>query len=156
MNRVQLIGNLGRDAETKSLQSGSTVTSLNVATEERYRDKSGDWQGKTTWHRVTVWDAKPHIASLTKGQRVYIDGSLEVREYTDKDGNKRVATEVKAHVVELLFVPDRQERRQDAAPPQRSLGQGALAQGAQRGSQGPSSQPLTAAQRAFDDSDLPF
>lgn len=148
MNRIQLIGNLGRDADTKTMASGSTVTNLSVATEERYKDKSGEWQGRTTWHRVTAWDAKPHVQGLTKGQRVYVDGSLEVREYTDKDGTKKTSTEVKAFNVELLFVPERQPR-QDAAPPQGTTRTGGTPNGS-------SSQPMTAAQRAFDDSDIPF
>ena len=155
MNRVQLIGNLGRDAETKSMPSGSTLTNLNIATEDKWRDKSDQWQSKTTWHRVTIWDAKPHVQALTKGQRVYVEGSIETREYTDKDGQKKTSTEVKAFSVELLFVPER-TARQDAPPPQGNSRMGGTPQGAQRGAQGPSAPPLTASQRAFDDSDVPF
>lgn len=149
MNRVQLIGNLGKDAETKTMPSGSTLTSFSVATEERYKDKSGEWQGKTTWHRVSVWDAKPHVAALHKGQRVYVEGSIDVREYTDKDGVKKTATEVKAFSVEVLFVPERQPR-QDAAPHTPPPRMGGTPQGAQRGPQGGSRAST------FDDSDIPF
>lgn len=137
MNRVQLIGNLGRDAETKTMPSGSTLTNLNIATEDRYRDKAGEWQSKTTWHRVTAWDAKPHVQQLAKGQRVYVEGSLETREYTGSDGIKKTSTEVKAFSVELLFVPERQPR-QDAVPPQGNPRMGGTPQGAQRGPGAPS------------------
>lgn len=137
MNRVQLIGNLGRDAETKTMPSGSTITNLNIATEERYKDRNDQWQGKTTWHRVTVWDAKPHVAALTKGQRVYVEGSIDVREYAGSDGVKKTSIEVKAFSVELLFVPERQPR-QDAQPPQGNTRMGGMPQGAQRGPGAPS------------------
>jgi len=150
MNRVQLIGNVGKDAEVKTMPSGSTLTSFSVATEERYKDKSGDWQGKTTWHRVAVWDAKPHVQALRKGQRVYIEGSIDVREYTGSDGAKKTATEVKAFSVEVLFVPDRQDARQDARPPQGNQPYGGTPSGAQRGAQ----KPVTAS--TFDDDGLPF
>ena len=149
MNRVTLIGNLGRDAETKTIASGSTLTNLNIATEDRYKDKSGEWQSKTTWHRITAWDARPHVQQLTKGQRVYVEGSIETREYTDKDGNKKTSTEVKAFSVELLFVPERTVR-QDPPPPQGNSRMGVTPQGAQRGAQG----PVTAS--TFDDLDVPF
>jgi single-strand DNA-binding protein len=138
MNRVQLIGNVGKDADIKTMPSGSTLTSFSVATEERYKDKSGDWQGKTTWHRVAVWDAKPHVMALRKGQRVYIEGSIDVREYTGSDGAKKTATEVKAFSVEILFVPDRQDTRQDPPPSKPWQPSGQVPSGAQRGAQGSS------------------
>jgi single-strand DNA-binding protein len=150
MNRVQLIGNLGKDAEVKTMPSGSTLTSFSVATEERYKDKQDQWQGKTTWHRVAIWDAKPHVQALHKGQRVYIEGSIDVREYTGSDGVKKTTTEVKAFSVEILFVPDRQDTRQDAPPSKPWQPSGQAPGGAQRGAQ----KPVTAS--TFDDSDVPF
>lgn len=151
MNRVQLIGNLGKDARVNTLPSGTTVASFSVATEDRWLDrKTNEWKGVTTWHDVDVWEPKPHIAALTKGQRVYVDGSISVREGKDKDGNKRMFHGVKAQSVELLFVPERQSDRQDAPPPSGNSRMGGTPQGAQRGAQG----PVTAS--TFDDSDCPF
>jgi len=151
MNRVQLIGNLGKDAEVKTMPSGSTLTSFSVATEERYKDKQDQWQGKTTWHRVAIWDAKPHVQALHKGQRVYIEGSIDVREYTGSDGVKKTTTEVKAFSVEILFVPERQSDRQDARPPQGNQPYGGAPSAAQRGAQGPAR-----GNPAVDLDDVPF
>jgi single-strand DNA-binding protein len=151
MNRDQLIGNLGKDARVNTLPSGTTVASFSVATEERYLDrKTNEWKGTTTWHDVDVWEPKPHIAALTKGQRVYVDGSISVREGKDKDGNKRMFHGVKAQSVEILFVPDRQDTRQDAPPSKPWQPSGQVPSGAQRGAQG----PVTAS--TFDDDSLPF
>jgi single-strand DNA-binding protein len=135
MNRVQLIGNLGKDAEVKTMPSGSTLTSFSVATEERYKDKDSNWQHKTTWHRVAIWDAKPHVQALHKGQRVYIEGSIDVREYTGSDGVKKTTTEIKAFSVEILFVPERQDARQDAPPSKPWQPSGQVPGGTQRGAQ---------------------
>jgi single-strand DNA-binding protein len=151
MNRVQLIGNLGKDAEVKAMPSGSTLTSFSVATEERYKDKQDQWQGKTTWHRVAIWDAKPHVQALHKGQRVYIEGSIDVREYTGSDGVKKTTTEVKAFSVEILFVPERQDARQDTRPPQGNQPYGGTPGAAQRGAQGP-----VRGNPAVDLDDVPF
>lgn len=137
-NTHTIVGRLGKDADTKTIASGSTVTNFSVATEDRWLDSATkEWKGATTWHDVTVWGAEPHIAQLQKGQRVMVSGPVNSREYTDKDGVKRVVRYIKATSVEILFVPERQPR-QDAAPPQGNSRMGGTPQGAQRGSGAPS------------------
>jgi single-strand DNA-binding protein len=98
VNKVILVGNLGRDPETRDMTSGGKVTSFSVATSETWNDKaSGDRREKTQWHRIAIFNERlGEIAQryLRKGSKVYIEGQLESREYTDKDGNKREAFEV--------------------------------------------------------------
>ncbi|RME93281.1 MAG: single-stranded DNA-binding protein [Bacteroidetes bacterium] len=96
VNRVILIGRLGQDPEVRRLESGATVAKFSVATNENYRDKSGDWQTLTEWHDVVVWRnlAERAESQLAKGALVYVDGKLTHRTWQDKDGNNRKTTEV--------------------------------------------------------------
>jgi single-strand DNA-binding protein len=95
LNRVELIGNLGKDPEVREA-GGGRVANLSVATSESWKDKSGDWQERTQWHRVTVWGKLADVAAqyLTKGSKVYVAGKLQSREWVDKEGNKRETFEV--------------------------------------------------------------
>jgi single-strand DNA-binding protein len=104
VNKVILIGNLGRDPELRYTQSGSAVTNFTVATNERWRDKDGNNQERTEWHRVVVWgrSAENCAQYLQKGRSVYIEGRLQTREWEDKEGNKRQTTEVNALTVQFL------------------------------------------------------
>jgi single-strand DNA-binding protein len=103
LNKVMLIGNLGRDAETKFTPSGASVTRFSVATTRNWQDKaSGEWKEETNWTNVVLWRAEKLSQYLTKGKRVYVEGRLETRSYEDKDGQKRSATEVIADDVILL------------------------------------------------------
>lgn len=105
INKVLLIGNLGRDPETRHMPSGEQVTSIAVATTDRWRDKaSGEQREATEWHRVSFFGRLAEIASqyLTKGSPVYIEGSLKTRKYTDKDGIERYATEIIANTMQML------------------------------------------------------
>jgi single-strand DNA-binding protein len=98
VNKVILVGNLGRDPEARNMQSGGKVVSFSVATSETWNDRaSGERKEKTQWHRVAIFNEKlGEIAEkyLRKGSKVYIEGSLESRKYTDKDGQEREITEV--------------------------------------------------------------
>jgi single-strand DNA-binding protein len=98
VNKVILVGNLGRDPEVRNTQAGGRVVSFSVATSESWNDKaSGERKEKTQWHRIAIFnDRLGEVAEkyLRKGSKVYIEGQLESREYTDKDGNKREAFEV--------------------------------------------------------------
>jgi len=98
VNKVLLIGNLGRDPEVRRLESGSSVAKFSVATNENYRDKSGEWQTLTEWHNVVAWRglAERVERDLKKGSMVYVEGKLTTRKWTDKDGNDRYTTEVLA------------------------------------------------------------
>ena len=98
VNKVILVGNLGRDPEVRNMQSGDRVVSFSIATSESWADRaSGERKEKTQWHRIAIFNQKlGEIAEkyLKKGSKVYLEGQLESRKYTDKDGNEREVTEV--------------------------------------------------------------
>jgi single-strand DNA-binding protein len=98
VNKVILVGNVGRDPEVRRTQSGDAVVSFSLATSETWRDKaSGERKDKTEWHNVVIWNeniGKVAEQYLRKGSKVYLEGQLQTREFTDKDGIKRKATEV--------------------------------------------------------------
>ena len=104
VNKVILIGNLGRDPELRYTQGGSAVANFTLATNERWRDKDGNNQERTEWHRIVVWGrtAENCAQYLQKGRSVYVEGRLQTREWEDKDGNKRNTTEVNALAVQFL------------------------------------------------------
>ncbi len=104
INKVILIGNLGRDPEIRHLESGSVVGKFPMATNENYRDKGGEWQTITEWHDVVVWRNQAERAEkmLKKGSLVYVEGKLTHRKYQDKDGIDRYVTEVVANTFRLL------------------------------------------------------
>ena len=104
VNKVILIGNLGRDPETRYTTGGDAVTNLNIATSEQWKDKSGEKQERTEWHRVVLFGRQAEIAGeyLKKGRSVYIEGRLQTRKYTDKDGVEKYSTEIVADRMQLL------------------------------------------------------
>lgn len=111
INKVILIGNLGRDPEVKVFENGSKVAKFSVATNESYLDKSNEWQTITEWHDVVLWRnlAERAERQLKKGNQVYIEGKLTHRKYQDKDGIDRYITEVVAATFRLL-------ERRDSGP----------------------------------------
>jgi single-strand DNA-binding protein len=105
VNKVILIGNLGKDPEVKYTPQGTPVAKITLATNERYKDKSGEWQDRTEWHNVVLWQRLAEIAGeyLKKGGKVYIEGRLQTRSWDDKQTNqKKYMTEVVAHDLVLL------------------------------------------------------
>ncbi len=118
VNKVILIGNLGRDPEVRYTQGGSPVANFTMATTERWSDPSGEKKERTEWHRVVVWGKQAEIVGeyLRKGRPVYVEGSLQTREWTDRDGNKRYTTEVRAQRIQLLGRPDDRQAVAAAAP----------------------------------------
>jgi single-strand DNA-binding protein len=104
VNRVILVGNLGRDPELRYIQSGQAVANFTLATNDRWRDKEGNNQERTEWHRIVVWgkSAENCAQYLQKGRSVYVEGRLQTRDWEDKDGNKRQTTEVVAQTVQFL------------------------------------------------------
>jgi single-strand DNA-binding protein len=98
VNKVILVGNLGKDPEVRRMQSGEPVVNLSIATSESWRDKaSGERKEKTEWHRVVIFNenlAKVAEQYLRKGAKVYIEGQLSTRKYTDKDGGEKYSTEI--------------------------------------------------------------
>ncbi len=103
VNKVILIGNLGKDAETKFAPSGTAKTTFSIATSRRWKDQAtGDWKEETDWHNIVLWRSENLANYLQKGKQVYVEGRLSTRSYDDKDGNKRWITEVVADNVILL------------------------------------------------------
>jgi len=97
VNKVILVGNLGGDPEIRSMNSGDKVANFSLATSERWKDKSGERKEKTEWHRVVAWDQNiVNVAEqyLKKGAKVYVEGQLQTRKWTDQSGNDRYSTEV--------------------------------------------------------------
>ncbi len=104
VNRVILIGNLGKDPEIRHLDNGAAVAKFTLATNESYRDKDGQWQTLTEWHDIVAWRqlAERAAASLKKGMTLYVEGKLSTRTWQDQDGNARRTTEVVANYFRIL------------------------------------------------------
>src|SRR5262245_58340732 len=104
VNKVILVGNLGRDAEVRYTSGGAAVSKFSVATTEVWNDKSGQRQERTEWHNIDLWGKQAESLSeyLVKGKQVYIEGRLQTDEYTDKDGVKRKSTKIRCDKVVLL------------------------------------------------------
>lgn len=125
LNKAQLIGNVGKDAEVRYTGSGKAVASFSIATSESWRDKSGEQHEKTEWHNIVVWDKLAEICGewVKKGKRVYIEGKIQNRSYDDKDGNKKYVSEIVAS--EMILLSDNQrgessESRTEYRAPQAS------------------------------------
>ena len=143
INKVILIGNLGRDPELRSTASGTQVANFPVATSSNWTDKDGQRQEKTEWHRIVVWGKQAEICNqyLVKGKQVFIEGSLQTRSWEDRDGNKRYTTEVKAFRVLMLG---------------RAEGDAGRTAAASATSPGASPEPAPADDPQFSDDDIPF
>lgn len=103
VNKVILVGNLGKDAETRFTPQGTARTTFSIATQRRWKDQqTGEWKEETDWHNVLLWRSENVANFLTKGKQVYVEGRLQTRSYDDKDGNKRYITEVVADDLILL------------------------------------------------------
>lgn len=103
VNKVILIGHLGKDAETKFTTSGAAKTTFAIATNRRWKDQqTGEWKEETDWHNVVLWRQENLANYLTKGKQIYVEGRLQTRNYEDKDGRKVYITEVVAEDVLLL------------------------------------------------------
>lgn len=104
VNKVILIGNLGKDPELRYLPTGEPVAKFTLATNFRAKDKDGQWQDKTEWHNIVVFRKQAEICNeyLKKGSPVYIEGRIQNRSWEDKDGNKRYVTEIVAQSVKML------------------------------------------------------
>ena len=108
VNKVILVGNLGRDPELRYTQNGQAVVNFTLATSENWKDKStGERQERTEWHRIVVWGPTGERCAqyLSKGRTVYIEGRLQTREWEDKEGQKRKTTEINAQTVQFLGSP---------------------------------------------------
>jgi single-strand DNA-binding protein len=151
VNKVILVGRLGRDPETRFTSGGQAVANFSVATDESYKDKSGERQKRTEWHKIVVWGKQAEIAQqyLKKGSLVFIEGRIQSREWQDKEGQKRTSFEIVATNFRMLG------GRGDGMAP------GAGAGGASRGDDfdqgGHSEEPMgSSAGPEISDEDIPF
>ena len=104
VNRVILIGNLGKDPEIRSLEGGVKVANFSLATTETYKGKNGEKVEQTEWHNIVLWRGLAEVAEsyLKKGNSIFIEGKIKTRDWTDKDGNKRYTTEIVADNMVML------------------------------------------------------
>lgn len=104
VNRVILVGRLGRDPETRYTGSGQAVANFSLATDESYKDRNGERQKRTEWHKIVVWGKQAEIAQqyLKKGSLVFIEGRIQSREWQDKEGQKRTSFEIVASTFRML------------------------------------------------------
>jgi single-strand DNA-binding protein len=104
VNKVILVGNLGKDPEVRYTQTGSAVANFSIATSEQWNDRDGKKQERTEWHNIVVWGKQAEHCGqyLSKGRQVYIEGSIRTRSYDDKSGNKRYITEIVAQRIQFL------------------------------------------------------
>ena len=135
VNKVILIGRLGNDPESKVINTGKTVTTLNLATSRNWKDQEGNRQEKTEWHRIVVWGRTAETCAqyLSKGRQIYVEGELQTRSWETENGQKRYTTEVVAQRVQFLSSSESNSER-----------------GAQKPDAGADSKPN------FDVEDLPF
>ena len=104
LNKVMLIGNLGKDPEVRFTASGQAVASFSLATSEKFKGKSGEMEERTEWHNITLWGKLAEIAGeyLSKGKTVYIEGRLQTRKWQDKSGNDRYTTDIVGDKMQML------------------------------------------------------
>jgi len=117
VNKVILVGNLGRDPELRYTPGGQAVANFSLATTERFSNKAGERQERTEWHRIVAWGRTGEICAqyLAKGRSVYVEGRIQSREWEDKEGQKRTTTEIVANTVQ--FLGGRGEGGSSGSPP---------------------------------------
>lgn len=158
LNKVMLIGNLGSDPEVRFMPSGGAVANFSLATSESWKDKnSGELQEKTEWHRVVLFNRVTEIAKeyLRKGSKVYIEGRLQTRKWTDKDNIERYTTEIIGNEMQMLDSRGSSPGRSDFDAPPEPFAEESM-QGSSRSS-GSATKPAKSAPTAADfDDDVPF
>jgi len=147
INKVILVGNLGRDPEVRYTQNGNAVANINLATNEVWKDKSGQRQERTEWHRVVFWGRLAEIAAeyLRKGSQIYVEGRIQTRKWQGKDGQDRWTTEIVGNEMQMLG-----SRGGGQSPPPDYDG------GQSEGTAAESSSPKKAAAGEDFDDDIPF
>ena len=124
VNKVILVGNIGKDPETRYMPNGDAVTNITIATSESWRDKNGEKQEKTEWHRVVFFKKLAEIAGqyLKKGVPVYVEGRIETMKWTDKEGVERYSTEIIADKMQMLGSKgESQGKRENSQPTERQV-----------------------------------
>lgn len=104
LNKVMLIGNLGKDPEVRFTASGQAVASFSLATSEKFKGKNGEWEERTEWHNITLWGKLAEIAGeyLSKGKTIFVEGRLQTRKWQDKSGNDRYTTDIVCDKMQML------------------------------------------------------
>jgi single-strand DNA-binding protein len=104
LNKVMLIGNLGKDPEVRFTASGQAVAGFSLATSEKFKGKNGEWEERTEWHNITLWGKLAEISGeyLSKGKTIYVEGRLQTRKWQDKSGNDRYTTEIVGDKMQML------------------------------------------------------
>ena len=146
LNKVMLIGNVGKDPEVRQTESGAKVASFTLATTERYKAKDGSVKDNTEWHNIVAWRGPAEVAEkyVHKGSQIYVEGRLRTRSWDDQNGAKRYTTEILAENIQLLGKKEESASVPSPAPSQ-----------TQRTQQKPQTTPMPYPTEA-DDSDLPF
>ncbi len=154
VNKVIIVGNLGRDPETRYMPDGGAITNISVATTDKWKDKNGEMQEKTEWHRVAFFGKLAEIAGeyLKKGSQVYVEGRLQTRKWQDKDGADKYTTEIVANQMQMLGSRQGMGGGRGAEAPEAAEGGGG------GGSARPASKPAAKSGGKFDDfeDDIPF
>ena len=116
LNKAMIIGRLGRDPEVRYTQSNTAVATMNVATTEKFKDRNGELQENTEWHRIIAWGRLAEICQqyLKKGSLAYFEGPIQTNEWEDKEGQKRYTTEIKA--LKMRMLDSRSGQQQSSAP----------------------------------------
>jgi single-strand DNA-binding protein len=151
LNKATLIGNLGADPEVRSTTNGSRVATVSLATSRRWKGQNGEWQEKTEWHRVVAWNNRGSTLAdiiekyCKKGDKLYVEGTIEYRSWQDREGQTRYTTEINAR--EIILLSGKGDAGGDTAPMPAKVG--AMAKG---------DESLDAVPEALDaeDDDLPF
>lgn len=161
VNKVILVGNLGHPPEVRYAQSGSAITTISLATSESWKDKNGEQQERTEWHKVKFFGKLAEIAGeyLTKGKQVYIEGALRTEKYADKQGVEKYTTFIVADEMQMLGGSGGQREERESEAPKRDYQGTTAAQRNGGGAPAPSRGPDPAHQSLmpdWDDSDVPF
>jgi len=166
LNKVLLIGNLGKDPEIRYTQNGQAVATFSLATSENWTDQTGNRQERTEWHRIVAWGKLADLSQrfLAKGRQVYIEGRIQSREYTDQSGAKRNTTEINASNIVFLGSRASQGGNYDGPPPYGASSQPPAASSSyakpydpdQTYSSGPADAEQPFGDAGITDSDIPF
>jgi single-strand DNA-binding protein len=159
VNKVILLGNIGKDAETKYTQSGTAVSNFSLATNRRWKDQqTGEWKDETEWHRCVLWKSENRSQYLLKGTSVYIEGRLQTRSWEDKDHQKRYTTEIVCE--DLILLSSRGGGGAEPSGPPSEFDQSerpvSMPRSAQRPQPAAQPQPADDFPQGITDDDVPF
>jgi single-strand DNA-binding protein len=158
VNKVILIGRLGKDPEIKYTPSGAPVAKFSLATDEVFKDKSGETQKRTEWHNIVAWNKLAEICGeyLTKGKQVYIEGRIQSRQWEDQSGNKRTAYDIVAREMKMLGSKADTERYAAASGERAASERSEPAASASAATVAPASPPEPPPESEITDEDIPF